>query len=168
MMRSLGILTSALLLTISASWAFAQETQVPFGGLQHDSSLPVEISADQLNINQSDGTAVFSGNVLIGQGTMRLSAGMVLVEYSAGEGQATGQISRLLASGGVTLTNGAEAVEAMEAEYSIDSGTIILTGGVILTQGDNVLSSERIVVDLNTGIATLDGRVRTIFQTGGN
>ncbi|MGR3290460.1 MAG: LptA/OstA family protein [Paracoccaceae bacterium] len=167
-MQSFRLLISALVLAASASVAIAQGTQVPFGGLQHDTSLPVEISADQLSINQSDGTAVFSGNVLIGQGSLRLSAGTVLVEYSAGEGQSTGQIARLLASGGITLVNGAEAAEAQEAEYTIDTGTIILIGNVILTQGANVISSERMVINLNSGIATLDGRVQTIFQTGGN
>ena len=41
-------------------------------------------------------------------------------------------------------------------------------GGVILTQGQNALSAERMIVDLNTGKATLEGRVKTILQTGGN
>ena len=149
--------------------AQAQGTQVAFGGLQHDTSQSVEISADQLQIDQATGTAKFSGNVLIGQGELRLSAAEVLVEYAAPEGQATGQISRLLASGGVTLiTGGNEAVEAKNAEYSIDNGSIILSGNVILTQGVNALSSERMVVNLVTGQAILEGRVRTIFQTGNN
>ncbi|MEE9427658.1 MAG: LptA/OstA family protein [Paracoccaceae bacterium] len=153
-------------LTVSAQ---AQGTEVAFGGLQHDTTQPVEVSADQLKIDQATGTASFSGNVLIGQGELRLSAAEVLVEYAAPEGDATGQISRLLASGGVTLiTGGNEAAEAQKAEYSIDNGTIILSGNVILTQGVNALSSERMVVNLGTGQATLEGRVRTIFQTGKN
>lgn len=148
--------------------AMAQSTQIAFGGLQHDTSLPVEISADRLEISQADGSATFTGNVVIGQGEMRLSAGTVRVEYAAAEGDATGRISRLIASGGVTLVNGAEAAEAREAVYSIDEGVIVLTGDVILTQGRNALSSQRLVVDLKTGTGTMDGQVRTILQTDGN
>jgi len=90
------------------------------------------------------------------------------VEYAAAGGDATGRISRLLASGGVTLVNGNEAAEARQAVYSIDDGVIVMTGDVILTQGANALSSQRMVVDLNSGVATLEGRVKTIIQTGGN
>ncbi len=130
--------------------------------------MPVEISADQLKIDQSDGSARFTGNVLIGQGALRLSAGEVLVEYSTPDGQTTGQISRLLASGGVTFVTGNEAAEAQSAEYSIDDATLIMIGSVILTQGTNALSSERMVINLNTGQAVMEGRVRTIFKAGDN
>lgn len=161
------VLVALIALFISPP-VFAQGAQVAFGDLQHDTSLPVEMSADQLNIDQADGTATFRGNVIIGQGEMRLTAGIVRVEYSVADGQAAGDISRLFAAGGVTLVNGAAAAEADEAEYSIDDGTIIMIGNVILTQGANALSSERMVIDLSTGSASMEGRVRTILQTGGN
>jgi lipopolysaccharide export system protein LptA len=155
----------ALLVMALPAMSIAQGTAVPFGGLKHDSSQAVEVSADKLQVNQSDGSAVFSGNVIIGQGTMRLSANKVVVEYSKG---ANRKISKLHATGSVILVNGAEAAEANEAIYTIDSGNIVMTGNVILTQGQTALSSQRMVVDLNTGKATLEGRVKTILQTGGN
>ena len=167
-MRSLRVPFAALFYAVLSSAVLAQGAEVAFGGLQQDTSLPVEISADRLTISQADGTATFAGNVLIGQGAMRISAALVLVEYASADGASTGQVSRLLASGGVTLVNGSEAAEAEQAEYSIDSGTIVMTGNVILTQGNNALAADSMVVDLNTGVATLEGRVRTIFQTGGN
>ncbi|WP_107497879.1 LptA/OstA family protein [Thalassobius sp. I31.1] len=146
--------------------AFGQ-AQVAFGGLQHDASLPVEVTADQLQVNQQDGSAVFQGNVVIGQGTMRLSAGRVRVEYQTGA-NTTGEISRLHATNGVVLTNGAEAAEATSAIYTIGSGQIVMQGGVILTQGDNALGANQMTVNLGTGQAELSGRVHTILQTGGN
>ena len=167
-MSKFRLLIAAAVMAVSASGAVAQTAQVPFGGFLQDTSLPVEISADQLVVNQSDGSATFSGNVLIGQGEMRLSAGKVRVEYATAEAGSPGRISRLLASGGVTLVSGSDAAEALEAEYSIDSGIIVLTGGVILTQGQNALSADKMSLDLNTGVATLEGRVRTILQPGGN
>ena len=72
-------------LVIASPVAMAQGTEVAFGGLQHDSSLPIEISADSLAVDQSDGSAVFEGNVTVGQGEMRLSAGKIRVEYANGQ-----------------------------------------------------------------------------------
>ncbi len=145
----------------------AQGMQVAFGGLKQDPSLPVEMTADQLAIDQNDGSALFTGNVVIGQGQMRMTAPWVRVEYATAKGGATGQISRLHATGGVTLVNGSEAAEAKEAVYTIDTGSIVMTGDVLLTQGQNALSSQKMVVDLKKGTAVMDGRVKTILQTGG-
>lgn len=161
----------AQLLTIAVvfalpSFAFGQ-AQVAFGGLKHDSSLPVELSADKLTVNQADGSANFAGNVQIGQGSMRISAKNVRVEYATGAGS-TGEISRLFASGGVTLVNGAEAAEARQATYTISTGNVVMVGNVILTQGQNALSAEKLIVDLKSGTGTMEGRVKSIIQTGGN
>lgn len=146
--------------------ALAQGAQVAFGGLQHDKTLPVEVTADQLNVDQSDGTAVFTGNVLVGQGEMRISANRVDVYYATENDQATGRIQRMLATGDVVMVNGAEAAEAERAEYTIDSGNVVMTGNVLLTQGQNALSGNRLVIDLDTGTGVMEGRVKTIFQPG--
>lgn len=164
-MRSARI--AACLLALSLPVMAQAQAQVAFGGLKHDSTLPVEITADQLNVDQADGSATFVGNVQIGQGEMRLSAGQVKVEYATGA-DTTGEISRLLASGGVTLVNGAEAAESRDAIYTISSGVIVMTGDVILTQGQNALSSEKLTVNLKSGTGTMDGRVKSIIQTGAN
>ena len=151
-----------LLALLAATPALAQNTAVAFGGLQQDTSLPVEVTADALQVAQSDGTATFEGNVLVSQGDMRLSAGKLRVVY----GDGAGEIREMLATGGVTLASGTEAAEAREAVYSIANGTVVMTGDVILTQGRNALSSQKLTIDLKTGTGALEGQVKTIFQTG--
>jgi lipopolysaccharide export system protein LptA len=153
----------AIGLTFFHAPAFAQGTQIAFGGLKHDSSLPVEITSDQLSVDQSTGKAIFSGDVLIGQGSLRLSATTVEVIYGKDDAS---KISQLIATGGVTFVNGGEAIEAQKAVYDITSASVTLSGNVILTQGQNALSGERMVVDLNTGTGQIDGRVKTILQPG--
>lgn len=161
-----GSFVAALGLAVSlAGGPVAAQTGIAFGGLKHDTGQPVEVASDQLQVDQADGAATFTGNVLVTQGEMRLSAGQVHVIYAAGD---TGQISELRATGGVTLVNGAEAAEAREAVYSIDDGTVVMKGDVILTQGKTALSSDTLIIDLNKGTGTLDGRVRTVFQPGNN
>lgn len=146
---------------LTATGAFAQGAQVAFGGLKQDASLPVEVTADALEVNQSDGSAIFTGNVLIGQGDMRLSATKVRVEYNA-----TGGIDRMHATGNVILVSGGEAAEAAEAVYTIETASVVMTGNVILTQGQNALSGQKLLVDLTTGTGRMEGRVSTIFNPG--
>jgi len=161
---ALGLLFAAAFGT--SIWA--QGADVAFGGLQHDASQPVEITADELTVDQQTGQAVFVGNVVAGQGELRLSAGRIQVKYAQENGQQTGEIDEIFASGGVTFVNGAEAAEARQAVYSVGAAEIVMTGDVVLTQGANALAGEELTVDLDTGKGRMTGRVKTIFQTGGN
>lgn len=162
------VLAAAALTAVPGGPASAQGTEVAFGAFSHDSTLPVEVAAERLTVDQSDGTAVFSGNVVIGQGDMRITANEVRVTYGGGAGDPTGRVERLEASGGVTLVSGAEAAEAREAVYTIDSGVIVMSGDVVLTQGQNALTSQKLTVNLQEGTGVLEGGVRTILQAGGN
>jgi lipopolysaccharide export system protein LptA len=153
--------TAFVVAMLLAAPAFAQ-TNINLGGIRADSSAPVEVAADSLTVDQDTGTAVFSGNVVIGQGDLRLSAGSVRVIYD----EATGDITKLNASGGVTFVTATEAAEAQTAVYDLTSGTIVLTGDVLLTQGASALSANQMTVNVNTGTAQMSGRVRTVFQQG--
>ena len=153
--------TAFVVAMLLAAPAFAQ-TNINLGGIRADRSAPVEVAADSLTVDQDTGTAVFSGNVVIGQGDLRLSAGSVRVIYD----EATGDITKLNASGGVTFITATEAAEAQTAVYDLTSGTIVLTGDVLLTQGASALSANQMTVNVNTGTAQMSGRVRTVFQQG--
>jgi lipopolysaccharide export system protein LptA len=142
----------------------AQGTQVAFGAIRQDTSAPVEVSADELNVDQNTGAAEFTGNVVIGQGDMRLSAPRVLVIYRQDEAG----IERLEATGGVTLVSGPDAAESQRADYDIDEGVIVMTGDVLMAQGQSAISADRMTVRLNEGTARMQGRVKTILQSGKN
>ncbi|MFW8633829.1 lipopolysaccharide transport periplasmic protein LptA [Cribrihabitans pelagius] len=146
----------------------AQEASVAFGAVKADPSQPVEVTADALAVNQADGSAEFTGNVLIVQGVMRLSADEVLVIYKTGaeDGGKKG-IERLEATGNVLLVSGPDAAEAERAEYTIDSGTVVMTGNVLLSQQNNTLTSDRLEVNLTSGSARMAGRVKTILNPEG-
>ncbi|AFO89379.1 LptA/OstA family protein [Phaeobacter inhibens] len=143
----------------------AQSASIAFGAVKADPSQPVEVTAETLDVNQADGSARFIGDVVIIQGVMRLSANDVLVIYKQDETGKTG-VERLEASGNVILVNGPDAAEADKAEYTIDSGTVVMTGNVLLSQSTGTLTSNRLVVDLTTGTASLSGRVKTILNGG--
>ncbi len=156
------LLTAILALIPLASGAAG--TNVAFAGLKTDPKAPVQVQADQLAVNQADGTALFTGNVIVTQGDMKLQAAEVRVEYSADKKA----IQTLHASGGVTLAAGTDAAKAAEADYKPDTGDLVMTGDVVLTQGAAAISGQQLTLDLKSGTGTMDGRVTTTFTPGGN
>jgi len=150
----------ALVLATSAS---AQQ-KIAFGDLNQDTTQPVQVQADQLAVNNADGSAVFTGNVVVTQGEMKLAAGEVRVSYGAGQND----IESLVASGGVIVTNLGDAAEAQEAVYTIASGVIVLSGDVLLTQGPSAMAGQKLTINLKDGTGVMEGRVTTTFVPGGN
>ncbi|MEI4261709.1 LptA/OstA family protein [Roseovarius sp. D0-M9] len=149
-----------LFMTAFGGTLHAQGMQVAFGSAAQDGDLPVEVTAENLDVNQNDGTAIFTGDVVVGQGEMRLSAPRVLVVYLAdGSG-----IARLEASGGVTLVSGEDAAEATNADYDVQTGMIEMDGDVLLVQGPAALTADRMTVDTAAGTARMNGQVSTVLQ----
>ncbi len=162
-MLHLRALILCLPFVFGATLATAEGMQVGFGAIKADPTLPVEVTSDSLDVDQTTGSAEFLGNVVVGQGDMRLSAPRLVVIYKEGGG-----IERLEATGGVLLVSGEDAAEADRADYTIDDGIVVMTGNVLLTQGQNALTSQRMTINLVTGTAQMVGRVKTILQPDGN
>lgn len=146
----------------------AAQTAGPFGGFKHDSSAPIEIASDSLEIRQAEGMAVFSGEVVAAQGTLRLTADELEVAYETGEAAAeTGEIQSMRAEGNVFLSNGSETARGDWAEYDVTGGTMLMGGGVVLTQGENAISGQQLVINLDAGTGRIEGsgegRVKSLF-----
>ncbi|AZL59224.1 lipopolysaccharide transport periplasmic protein LptA [Tabrizicola piscis] len=158
---SLALAASVALLSTAA---VAQQATIAFGDLEQDTTQPVEVTADQLAVNNADGTALFSGNVKVVQGDMTLTAGEVEVKY----GSEPGEIDQLLASGGVSVTNLGDAAKADGAVYTIKSGQIVMSGNVLLTQGPSSMQGQKLTINLTDGSGIMEGRVTTTFVPGEN
>ena len=141
------------------SFASAQGLQVAFAGFDQDAEEPIEIAADSMAIDQEDGSALLTGNVVIGQGDLRLAAPRVNVKYSE-----EGGISTIRATGGVIVVTPEEEVEAQTALYTLSEDSMYLSGDVLLSQGRSAVSAETMRVNLADGTALLEGRVRTVLQ----
>ena len=165
MVRTIRLAALALGVAVLASAAYGQGATVAFGGIKSDTSQPVEVTADQLSVNQTDGTATFTGNVVVIQGDLRLGATTVRVEYATDDRT---RVERIVASGGVTLVSAAEAAEAKDAVYTVANGQVVMTGDVLLTQNGGTIAGQKLSVDLKTGTGQMDGRVRTIISPKGS
>lgn len=167
-----GLFVAGSVAGLALTTGAVAQPQGPFGGFKHDRSAPIEITSDALEVRQAQNLAIFSGEVVAGQGTLRLTADRVEVSYDAeaGDDSETGAIQNLEATGNVFISNGAETAQGSQAQYDVDSGLITMTGDVVLTQGQNVISGQRLTINLNEGQGRVEGRVRSIFtpQAQGN
>ena len=165
------IALAALVAAAGVAAPAAAQSKGPFGGFKHDSSAPIEIVADALEVRQAENLAIFSGEVVAGQGTLRLTADLLTVTYAAEQSGAgantsadTGAIQHMRADGNVFLSNGAETAQGAWAEYDVASGMMRMGGNVVLTQGGNAISGESLVIDLNAGTGRIEGgRVKSVF-----
>ena len=139
------------------------KTSLLLGGFDPNAGSPVELTADKLTISETDGSARFEGNVVVGQGDIRIAAELVIVTYLE-----TGEIDKLSASGGVTVATADESAESEFAEYSLKNRTLVMGGNVVFSQGKILMSAKSLQIDLDTGAAIIEGQVKTILSTGSN
>lgn len=166
---SRSLLSIALALMLLALPAAAQQL------IQRDPDAPIEIEADNLEVRRDQQIAIFTGNVDAVQGKMTLKTDELRVNYREGDSGGAdvgGAISQLEAVGNVEVITARERATGRRGVYNVDAGTIRLEGGVQLFRDDNVLTGQTLVMDLNTGVSTLDadqgGRVKGIFRPEGN
>jgi lipopolysaccharide export system protein LptA len=136
--------------------------------LDHDSSQPIEISADSLEVEQEQQVATFAGNVDAVQGDLVLSADRLRVHYE-GKDSAVGiaagsgnRIRRIDADGNVIIASPEETAEGDEGTYDVRGKLVVLEGAVVLTRGENVIRGERLVMDLVSGKSRIVGAETTV------
>jgi lipopolysaccharide export system protein LptA len=156
----------------------AEAQQSRMTGMQLSGDEPIQIESDRLEVRDADNLAVFTGNVTVTQGETVMRAGTMRVFYS-GEGGAgsagTSDIERLEVEGGVHIRTEEQVATGDEGSFDMLSEVLVLTGDeVVLSEGDNVIMGCRLTVQMQTGLAQLDGcsdgsgagRVRMLLQPG--
>lgn len=156
---------SLLLLAPIAIATSALAQQEPVSALKgHNSSAPIDLSADRLEVQDRADRAVFAGNVHVKQDQLALDTSRLTVAYSSGGGV---QINRLDASGGVTVRSPSETAKGDFGIYDLDRKLITLVGDVVLTRQGSQLAGQRLVIDLDSGRAVIDGGPAGVGQSGG-
>lgn len=129
----------------------------------HDSSAPVNFTADRIEVQDRADRVVVSGNVQVTQAGLTLNAARMTVAYRNAGGI---EIDRIDATGNVVVTKGNETARGNAAIYDLDRRLITMLGNVQLTQGSNRLTGGRLLIDLNTGRSTVDGRAAAPGTSG--
>lgn len=128
----------AMLAVMPLSWA-----------LSEDARQPIRIEADAMHLDEKRGEAVYTGNVRMRQGSIRLQADRVVV-ISAGKG-----ISQVRAYGAparfrqqLNGERGEVVAHAANMEYQTVRDWLVLDGDAYLKQSGNEFSGKRLEYDL--------------------
>ena len=131
----------------------------------HDTDAPVDVAADRIEVLDRADRAIFSGNVEVRQGNLQLSTARLTVAYANAGGI---EIKRLEATGGVVLRSPSETARSQYAIYDLDRRLVTMIGGVTLIRGESRVNGGRLVLDLDSGRAVMDGGAAGApGQTGG-
>ena len=155
--------------SVATTAAFAQQKQSSVSALKgHNSNAPIDLSADRLEVQDRADRAIFAGNVHVKQDELTLDTTRLTVAYSGGSQTSGGvQIRRLDAAGGVTVHSPSETAKGDFGIYDLDKKLITLIGAVQLNRGDNRLNGSRLVIDLDSGRAVIDGGPPGVNSSGG-
>jgi lipopolysaccharide export system protein LptA len=166
-MRTFGIILASTLFGIglAATAALAQQKQNAVSALKgHNSDAPVDVSADRIEVQDRADRAMFAGNVHVKQAELSLDTERLTVAYTNENGV---QIRRLDAAGGVVVRSPSETAKGDFGIYDLDRKLITLIGSVQLNRGDNQVNGSRLVIDLDSGRAVIDGGPPGVNQSGG-
>lgn len=129
----------------------------PASAQRHNSSAPIDFAAQNIELQDRANRAVLSGGVDIRQASLQLTAQRVTVAYTGEVIGGNPQVSRLDASGGVTVTRPDQRARGQFGVYDLNRRVITLLGNVTLTQGTNTVSGGRLSINLDNGRAVIDG-----------
>jgi lipopolysaccharide export system protein LptA len=136
----------------------------------HNSSAPVDVTADRIEVQDRADRAIFAGNVHATQAELTLDTQRLTVAYSNApqNGGGTGvQIRRLDAAGGVVVHSPSETAKGDFGIYDLDHKLITVIGNVQLTRGPNVVNGQRLVINIESGRAVVDGGPPGVNSSGG-
>jgi lipopolysaccharide export system protein LptA len=126
---------------------------------------------------------VFTGNVVAVQGDSTMNCTLMTVFYEqnrdgaggsivpTSQGSSDSSIKKIDCKGPVTIVSKTQVATGNEATFDRQANKIYLTGNAALSDGPNVTRGERVVYDLNSGVANVEakqggGRVRALFVPG--
>jgi lipopolysaccharide export system protein LptA len=168
LMRSIGIILAVTGLIAGAAVAQTKSNE-PISALKgHNSNAPVDVTADRIEVQDRADRAIFAGNVHVTQAELTLDTARLTVAYSGGAATNNGvQIRRLDAAGGVVVHSPSETAKGEFGIYDLDRKLITLIGNVQLNRGQNQVNGSRLVIDLDSGRAVIDGGPPGVNQSGG-
>ena len=139
-------------------------------GFGRDTKNPIDVTSEQLYVNDMAKTALFMGKVVAVQGEATLKAPELHIAY---EGRAAAdamtasaqpqqpedasRLSRLVAKDGVVVTVGADRrVSSDQVEFDAKEDTAVFLGNVLVNQQKNVLQGKRLFIDRKAATSRLE------------
>ncbi|MXO91573.1 LptA/OstA family protein [Pontixanthobacter aquaemixtae] len=150
--KAAGFAAAGFTLTVAALGGMQLHAQAIAG---HNSRAPVDFDAGRIELQDKQNRVTLSGNVIVRQAGLTVRSSRMLINYSDAGAL---QIQRLTATGGVQVTRGNEAASGDVAVYDFNRRIITMAGNVRLRRGGDTLNGGRLVIDLQSGVSSVDGR----------
>ena len=129
-----------------------------------DPNAPLDVNADtQTKFDPTDCTLNLKGKVEITRDRTRLRSQTATAYSEKERGGDCGGIVRLVAKGEVFYVTPDQKVRADNADYDVTKETAVFTGNVVAVRGQDVITSQSLVVNLETNAAESTGRFRGVF-----
>lgn len=145
---------------VAGAGHLAAATQV-----SHNSEAPVDFSADHMELQDKQKRVLLTGNVDVVQAELRLTADRTLMAYTDTDKLT---LQRVDATGHVVVVRNDERASGDDAVYDLNRKLITMVGHVVLHRANgDTLNGGRLVIDLNTGISSIDGHTATPAATPG-
>jgi lipopolysaccharide export system protein LptA len=138
--------------------------------LPEDRDQPINLEASRGQLDQKTGVSVYEGNVIITQGSMRLTADTVTIYVKDDNFQ---RMEAVGAPVNLRYRPTADKPEiqgtSQRVEYDVVGAKVTMSGGARLTQGQDVFTGDRIEYDLKGDVvrargAGESGRIQFIIQ----
>jgi lipopolysaccharide export system protein LptA len=167
-MGKAGTILAISAMAATAAFAQVKQEQSVSALKGHNSNAPVDVTADRIEVQDRADRAIFAGNVHVTQAELTLDTPRLTVAYSGGQGSSENvQIRRLDAAGGVVVKSPSETAKGDFGVYDLDRRLITLLGNVQLSRQDSLVNGQRLVIDLDSGRAVVDGGPPGVNSSGG-
>jgi lipopolysaccharide export system protein LptA len=173
-MKRLAALAAACVLSAGGliSWSVPAHAQMAAG------KGPIDVTADNLEMVDSQHLAIWKGNVEAVQNGNRLVSDILNVYFTGhpapgapakaapapGGAQALGSdwgaVQRLVADGHVFYVSPDQTARGDHAVYEMTPDTITMTGNVVVVQGQNVIKGDKLIIDVKTNHANIVSNVQ--------
>lgn len=139
---------SAILLSMALALLFQGQTNIP-----------IQISADRLEVDNLNNHVVFEGNVQAIREDIVINSERLEVFNN----QKERKIEKILASGKVRIKQQKRLAKAEVAVYYMLEDKIVLSGHPEVMEDDNLISGKEIVILLQENKSMVKGDVKVIF-----
>ena len=126
--------------------------------LSTDREEPIEIEADAAERDDGRGVTIYTGDVIIIQGTLKILGDVVTIHFSEDQ-----DITKVVAEGEPAkfeqLPDGDKEVQNAQAktlEFHTGEDIIVLLGNAVTWQGESRMEAEKIVYDTRAGKVKAD------------
>jgi len=122
--------------------------------LSSDAKQPIMIEADTATIDDANGIAIYEGNVIVTQGSIRINAAKVTLRYTERQ-----DLEKVVAEGNPAkfkqTPDGKKPdlhANSKRMEYLANENMLHLTKQAKLWQGDNTFTGDQVMYDTKKGI----------------